>query len=320
MNVAKKKKTFVIFSRKNKEELLELLIVAPSYQGQIKNYASDGFPPVCGIAPKNTKIVGGGTAAAGAWPWHVSIEINGFYTCGGTLINNQWILTAAHIPTSMLKVYLGRDALNYSNPNEQSRSVFRKIPHPQYSTTTFDNDIALLQLSSPVTFTDYIRPVCLAKSGSTFDAETSCWITGWGDIGNNDLHRPERLSSFVNVTVVSNIECDRVYGDVTSNHICTSSSRGGTGICVGDGGGPLLKKTDNKWVQAGVMSFVAFQGCALPNIPEGYTRVSNYQSWISSHFSSNPPGFVYSGAAHLVSLSVPLLLYISLLLLSVFNL
>uniref|UniRef100_A0A3Q3X6C2 Peptidase S1 domain-containing protein n=1 Tax=Mola mola TaxID=94237 RepID=A0A3Q3X6C2_MOLML len=259
---------------------------------------------------RSQTIVGGGTAAAGAWPWHVSIEINGFYTCGGTLINNQWILTAAQCVTLQLS----------KKREPQSRSVFRKIPHPQYSTTTFDNDIALLQLSSPVTFTDYIRPVCLAKSGSTFDAETSCWITGWGDIGNNvSLPDPKRLQE-VNVTVVSNIECDRVYGDVTSNHICTSSSRGGTGICVGDGGGPLLKKTDNKWVQAGVMSFVAFQGCALPNIPEGYTRVSNYQSWISSHFSSNPPGFVYSGAAHLVSLSVPLLLYISLLLLSVFNL
>lgn len=81
-----------------------------------------------------------------------------------------------------------------------------------------------------------------------------------------------------------------------------------------------MKKVGNKWVQAGVMSFLTTLGCAQPNIPEGYIRVSNYESWISTQILIDPPGFVYSGATHLVSLSVPLLLAISTLLFSVFNL
>lgn len=82
-----------------------------------------------------------------------------------------------------LTVYLGRQAQQSSNPNEVSRSVIQIVLHPNYDTQTFDNDIALLKLSSPVQFTDFIRPVCLAASGSVFNNGTDSWVTGWGTIG-----------------------------------------------------------------------------------------------------------------------------------------
>lgn len=77
---------------------------------------------------------------------------------------------------------LGRQSLQGSNPNEVSRTVARIILHPSYDSVTNDNDIALLRLSSPVTFTDYIRPVCLAASDSVFNNGTDSWVTGWGAV------------------------------------------------------------------------------------------------------------------------------------------
>lgn len=80
----------------------------------------------------------------------------------------------------------------------------------------------------------------------------------------------------------------------------------------GDGGGPLLVKHGDKWVQAGVLSFLSKLGCGVPYVPDGYTRVSSYQSWILSQITTNSPGFVYAGTTHLLSLSVPLLVALSL--------
>lgn len=83
---------------------------------------------------------------------------------------------------SDVTVYLGRRYQQLPNANEVSRSVSQIINHPSYDTQTQDNDICLLKLSSTVTFTDYIRPICLASTSSTYQAGASAWITGWGTI------------------------------------------------------------------------------------------------------------------------------------------
>nr|XP_046270396.1 prostasin-like [Scatophagus argus] len=246
----------------------------------------------------------------------------GSLACGGTLINNQWVLTAAQCivstSTSSYTIVLGRQNQNLPSLNEVSSKVSKVIVHPSYNEKTFNNDIALMQLSSPVVFTDYIRPVCLAAAGSEYNAGTTCWITGWGHIKTGTpLPSPGKLQE-VEVSVVSNTECNAVYGIITSNMMCTGSSKGGKGTCAGDAGGPLVRKYDSRWVQAGVGSFVSAAGCALPKLPSGFARVSQYQSWIKSQITSNQPGFILSGAVGLTSLSLPLLLSILLGLVSLF--
>lgn len=79
-------------------------------------------------------------------------------------------------------MYLGRQSQEGSNPNEVSLKVVQIINHPDYSSATQDNDIALLQLNSTVSFTKYILPVCLAASDSVFNNGTDSWVTGWGNI------------------------------------------------------------------------------------------------------------------------------------------
>ena len=95
-----------------------------------------------------------------------------------------------YFSTSNVTVFLGRDTQEGPNPHEVSRSVSLVVKHPDYDERTKDNDIALLRLSSAVTFSDFVRPVCLAAERSFFPAGLSSWVTGWGDVqtGGEDLY------------------------------------------------------------------------------------------------------------------------------------
>ncbi|XP_030591277.1 transmembrane protease serine 9-like [Archocentrus centrarchus] len=251
---------------------------------------------VCGQPSLNTRIVGGQDAPPGSWPWQVSLQRSGGHFCGGSLINNQWVLCAAHcfrsITESSVTVYLGLQSLQGSNPNAVSRTVSQVIKHPNYNSGTDDNDIALLMLSSSVTFTNYIAPVCLAASGSTFYSGINTWVTGWGDTGRGvSPPSPQNLME-VEVPIVGNRKCNCNYGvgKITDNMVCAGLSAGGKDSCQGDSGGPLVSKQNGRWIQAGIVSFG--EGCAEPNFPGVYTRVSRYQTWINSQITSNQPGFI----------------------------
>ncbi|KAL2095348.1 hypothetical protein ACEWY4_010067 [Coilia grayii] len=274
---------------------------------------------VCGHAPLNTRIVGGQDALAGAWPWQASLNCDSPF-CGGSLINKDWVLTAAHcfssFSASEVVVYLGRQSQEGSNPNEVSRNVSEIIIHPDYNTDTGNNNIALVRLSSPVTFTDYIRPICLAAATSIYHTGTSTWVTGWGTIGLGvALPSPQTLQA-VKVPVVSSSDCNHNYIteglNITSKMMCAGLlEEGGKDPCQGDCGGPLVSRQGSVWVQAGIVSFSI--ACGIPQFPGVYARVSEYQSWITDRISSDQPGFVTftggSGAPRgIVSLSLSLTL------------
>uniref|UniRef100_A0A8C6TIP4 Peptidase S1 domain-containing protein n=1 Tax=Neogobius melanostomus TaxID=47308 RepID=A0A8C6TIP4_9GOBI len=133
-------------------------------------------------AASEPRIVGGQPAPEGAWPWQVSIHRGRGHICGGSLINNLWVLSAAHYQGHLKCPYNYYRSQENANANEVRRTIVEVINHESYDDSTNDNDIALLKMASTVTFTNYIRPVCLAASGSTFHAGTDSWVTGWGDI------------------------------------------------------------------------------------------------------------------------------------------
>lgn len=99
---------------------------------------------------------------------------------------------------------MGRQHQQGSNPNEVSKSVAEIVLHPNYTVYTSDNDVALLRLSSPVEFTDYIRPVCLAANGSEVSSGTETWVTGWGDIedGGEKLFKMDAALQITTVKIM----------------------------------------------------------------------------------------------------------------------
>ncbi|KAJ0058437.1 hypothetical protein NL108_014636, partial [Boleophthalmus pectinirostris] len=188
-------------------------------------------------------------------------------------------------------VYIGRKSQENANPNEVSRSIVQVINHPDYNRDTNNNDMALLKMESSVTFTNYIRPVCLAAPESTLYAGTNVWVTGWGSVAFGvPLPSPQNLME-VKVPIVGNRKCFCAYGSgITDNMLCAGLDEGGKDSCQGDSGGPLVRKQSGIWIQAGVVSFG--EGCAEAGKPGVYARVSRYQSWILSYITENQPGFI----------------------------
>ncbi|KAL5019276.1 hypothetical protein ScPMuIL_004998 [Solemya velum] len=246
--------------------------------------------PGCGTMAYNiagTRIVGGSTARKGSWPWQVSFQIVApwgmpDHICGGTLISNEWILTAAHcfnIITNInrWRVILGEYSLHYHEGTEQNFEISEVFIYPNY-TRGQDYDIAIIKINRPAGMTsNYINSACLpGKNDAPFFSDSRCFVTGWGDTrGRGDrgiLHQ-------VSLPIVSDTECRQRYGDrFTEGMICAGSR--GRDACQGDSGGPLVCYRLGLWVVAGVVSWG--EGCANPRYPGVYTRVQYYIDWINS--------------------------------------
>ncbi|KAL4007310.1 hypothetical protein ACER0C_001162 [Sarotherodon galilaeus] len=223
----------------------------------------------CGSrAVKSSSITGGQHATPGSWPWYA--EVNSLF--GGSLISDQWVLTTASITLfdfSSIEVYLGRHSKSGSNPNEVNRTVVNITCHPEFNSSTRENDICLLKLSAPVNFTDYIQPICLASENSTFDNETSSWVIGFGDDDDGSFTKTLKEAK---VPIMGNNKCKCIYqGSYTK---ITENMN-----CAGD--------EDSFWLQSGVLSVSA---CGA--FPSVFTRVSQYQKWISDKVTGTPTGSV----------------------------
>ncbi|XP_069507946.1 serine protease 27-like [Ambystoma mexicanum] len=249
---------------------------------------------VCGIPSVSNRIVGGKDAVEGAWPWQVSLQFDNGHICGGSVITENWIVSAAHCyyglgySQSRYTACVGEYQLSYGNPNAVCSRIQTLIIHPSYTVSGGPGDIMLMALSTPLTFTNYVMPICLPTPSVQLPSGAECWTTGWGAIHSSvPLSTPKTLQQ-VMVPIIDRSTCDAMYhiGStvhasnqiIKSDMICAGYQAGGKDSCQGDSGGPLACKAGDSWFLAGVVSWGT--GCAQANRPGVYTLVTAYNGWI----------------------------------------
>ncbi|XP_036447170.1 acrosin-like [Colossoma macropomum] len=247
----------------------------------------------CGERPKvgppsGSRVVGGHFALKGAWPWQVSIQRMSSHICGGSILSHLWILSAAHCLNksrgySTLQVVAGLHSLSRHGRTVQIRSVERVIKHEDYDKTSFENDIALLQLHYPLFFTTHVQPVCILNNemeerGLSF---SSCFISGWGStVFQGKLVDTLREAEVELIDTETCNQRDWHGGHVSDNMVCAGRESGGIDTCQGDSGGPLscYSEVTGRFYIYGVTSHG--EDCGLPKKPGLYTRTSRYSAWL----------------------------------------
>ncbi|XP_041032784.1 trypsin-3-like isoform X1 [Carcharodon carcharias] len=234
------------------------------------------------VAGDDDKIINGYSCPPHSQPWQVIFTTDTYRWCGGSVINEWWILSAAHCeqPAHTLVAYIGDHDTNVHEGTEQYIGASKVIIHPHYNPQTLDNDVMLVKLSSPVQFNSYVRPIELSSSCPT--AGLQCLVSGWGNLLNDgEVLYPADLQC-LDVPVLSPSTCQKAYpGSITSSMFCAGFMEGGKDSCQGDSGGPLVC---NEKLE-GIVSWGI--GCAERNYPGVYTKVCNYTSWIRDTMENN---------------------------------
>lgn len=237
------------------------------------------------------RIVGGHNADLGEWPWIAALFNAGRQFCGGSLVDSTHILSAAHCVAHMtswdvarLTVRLGD--YNIRSPSETQhieRKVKRVVRHRGFDMRTLYNDVAVLTLDQPVTFTKNIHPICLPGAGgrSTYQGRVAT-VIGWGSLRESGP-QPSVLQE-VSIPVWSNQECKLKYGNaapggIVEHMLC--AGKASMDSCSGDSGGPLMVNENGRWTQVGIVSWGI--GCGKGQYPGVYTRVTYFLPWIQKN-------------------------------------
>ena len=244
------------------------------------------------------RIIGGSPIDITAAPWQVLLRINGTTQCGGAVIADTWLLTAAHcvsgVGAGQIEAYIG-----VTDQNRLSRDrlapVSQVIVHPNWNSSTYSNDLALIGLAAPLAFSPSVQQVALplVQDANAWPASgEQATISGWGSTTPSGASSALLRAATVQIlSAPSEAKCGE-YGAsyVPGNHVCAGMPQGGVDACQGDSGGPLTVAYNGTPVLAGIVS--SGSGCADPKFPGLYSRVTSFLPWLRQYVAlpQSPPG------------------------------
>ncbi|KAL0267589.1 UNVERIFIED_CONTAM: hypothetical protein PYX00_009821 [Menopon gallinae] len=234
-----------------------------------------GAPKSKKISSNDGKIVGGSDTNISEVPYQVSLQYRNRHICGGSILDSRHVLTAAHCVHGMnSQVMSVRAGSSLHSSGGEVHRVRRATVHPNYREATSDNDIAMLELATPITPSSGARAVQLARSEPR--PGERALVSGWG--ATREGGGASRTLKSVSVPTISRESCQRMYmrfNTVTENMWCAGYHEGKRDACQGDSGGPAVVNGR----LAGVVSWGA--GCARRASPGVYANVARYQDWIA---------------------------------------
>eukprot|EP00090_Calanus_glacialis_P008462 TRINITY_DN16813_c0_g1_i1.p1 TRINITY_DN16813_c0_g1~~TRINITY_DN16813_c0_g1_i1.p1 ORF type:complete len:481 (-),score=131.69 TRINITY_DN16813_c0_g1_i1:105-1547(-) len=258
------------------------------------------IPSECGQANVGSnRIVNGKPAKKNAWPWLAALGYTDpstgdvLYLCGATLVTSKHVVTAAHcIRDDMVTVLLGEHILGNDTDgvNPEEFNVVKTTKHENYNSRTFENDIAIVEFDTEVTFKKGIQPVCLPSKTPELLADKfvseGVYIAGWGATSFRGPTSNLLLQGII--SVVSNEECKEKFSkfnnvDIGLTKICARDRNDQIDACQGDSGGPMvaLKRSGDSRYRYHLIGVVSFgYRCAVKGFPGVYTRVTEYDQWI----------------------------------------
>lgn len=249
----------------------------------------------CTCGKTKNRIVGGTETEVNQYPWITLIDFDGAQ-CGGSLISDKWVLTAAHCfydtrgnlvvtDPSKISITLGEHDIQTSLETTLTKVITpdKQILHGEYVFSTSLNDIALLRLPAAEDLTVY-SPVCLPSTGADYVGKTAV-VYGWGTTSFGGAISSKLLD--VEVPVVSDASAKTSLGvtDAQAAVMLFAGGVAGKDSCQGDSGGPLSYDNSGKHQQIGVVSWG--NGCADANKPGAYADVAVFRSWIDNQIASN---------------------------------
>ncbi|XP_029381576.1 vitamin K-dependent protein C [Echeneis naucrates] len=250
--------------------------------GQLLIGRSSYTKPMDGLLPW---MVGGEVGKKGESPWQVLLlNAKGEFHCGGVLIDENWVLTAAHCLDNSLRfrVRLGDYERHRLEGSEVTLKVIKYFKHPDYNSRTVDNDIALLRLETPAPFSEYIIPICLpsrelAERVLHLNGTTTV-VSGWGK-DNLDSTQFSSALNVIKIPLVSHSVCaQKMTNNISNNVLCAGILGQRMDACEGDSGGPMVTLYRDTWFLVGLVSWG--EGCGLEDKLGIYTKVSNYNEWM----------------------------------------
>ncbi|XP_040061033.1 elastase-1 [Gasterosteus aculeatus] len=235
------------------------------------------------------RVVGGEVAGPNSWPWQISLQYKSgssyYHTCGGTLIERGWVMTAAHCVDRVRtwRVILGEHDLNKVSGREQIMTVSKVHIHPGWDSSSVAGgfDIALLRLTSEATLNSYVQLGSLPPTNQILPHNNLCYITGWGRTSTGGSLSAQLKQAYLPLVDHKTCTSSGWWGStVKTTMVCGGG--GAEAGCNGDSGGPLNCMVNGKYHVHGIASFVSGLGCNAPKKPTVFTRVSAYIDWMDS--------------------------------------